>query len=163
MTHQSTISEGFVERRVPVENGVDTLIAQDIGSIESLKPTTISCDWLEEARRQLEAIRSLPANWDTYSSPPPNTRWIDAAFGLLVSLCCAGSIPKPHINPTPHGGVQFEWEAGTRYLEIEIVAERAAEYFWRDAALGSEEEGVVFEGDSLDVAVKYIRRIAASQ
>lgn len=115
----------------------------------------VRCDWLEDAGRQLRAIAKLADDWDGHGAPSPNANWLKAAWGLLVSLCSVAGLPKPHVNPTPRGGVQFEWENGPRYLEVELVAERAAVYLYRDDARGIEDSGEVFVDDSLDHLVKY--------
>ena len=66
-------------------------------------------------------------------------------------------------SPTPAGGVQFEWEAGQRYFEIEIVGERAAECLYCDDAAHVEETGNLFEEESLEQVVAYIRSVGTLQ
>jgi len=123
----------------------------------------VACDWLDDVRRQLQAIAALPAGWDSYGSPSPDVRVLEAAWGLLLCLCQAEGFPKPHVNPTPRGGVQFEWESGDRYFEIEVLTERAATYLYCDEAARTEEAGEVFEGKSLEPVLGYIRRVVAVQ
>ena len=65
-------------------------------------------------------------------------------------------MPKPYVNPTRNGGVQFEWEAGERYFELEVVAEHAATYYWRDHSKADQKEGTIFEGDPLDTVLEYV-------
>jgi hypothetical protein len=55
--------------------------------------------------------------------------------------------------------VQFEWEAGPRYFEIELVAERAAVYLFCDDQAAVEESGEVFEEDSLAPVLRYVQRV----
>lgn len=123
----------------------------------------ILCDWLPDAIRQLAAIIGLPAGWDSHGSPSPDAHAVEAGLGLLASLAKVGGLPNPHVSPTPSGGVQFEWENGDRYFELELVAERAAKYLYCDDAAGVEEEGEVFERESLDPVVRYIFSVAAVQ
>ena len=68
-------------------------------------------------------------------------------------------MPKPYVNPTRNGGVQFEWEAGERYFELEVVAEHAATYYWRDHSKADQKEGTIFEGDPLDTVLEYVWRV----
>ena len=121
------------------------------------------CDWWEDAVKQLQAIRALPTGWDSYGAPPPDSRILHSAMCLLAALSQVEGLAKPHINPTRNGGAQFEWEAGDRYFELEVLAERAATYLYCDDAAGVEEAGEVFEQESLDVVVAYIQSVAAVQ
>jgi hypothetical protein len=119
-----------------------------------------SNDWREAVFRQLDAIESLPSGWDSNRAAPANARLLNSARSLLGSLCSRGWIARPHVSPTPRGGVQFEWEASGRYFEIEIVAERAAEFLFQDLASQTEIEGEIFEGEAVDRVVKYISQVA---
>jgi hypothetical protein len=144
MSRQFTISEDQLER---------------ILGVERLQPT-VRCGWLEDVARQFRAIANLSHGWDSYGSPPPDTRKLDAAWDLLTCLCQGSDLSKPHVNPTPDGGVQFDWEEGRRYFEIVLVAERAATYLFRDDDAGVEETGEVFEVESLNHLLDYVHRVA---
>jgi len=121
----------------------------------------VHCEWLEQAARQFEAIADLPHGWDSYGAPSPDVDKLKAGWQLLVRLCHAGDLPKPHINPTRDGGVQFDWEEGPRYFEIEVEGAGKAGYFWRDDVAAIEEEGAISEEDPLDAVVGFVRRVAA--
>lgn len=116
--------------------------------------------WIDDAVEQLVAISELSAGWDSSGAPSPDKSILQGAFGLLKCLHECGDIPRPHINPTRDGGVQFEWESGSRYFEIEVVAPMAAGYFYEDAATGTQEEGQVFVDESLEAVLSYIRTVA---
>lgn len=118
------------------------------------------CSWLAEAMRQLSAIQSLPPGWDSYGAPIVDPRVLNAAGDLLTCLSMAEPLEKPHINPTRSGGVQFEWESGSRYFELELVGERAATWLYQDQAAGIEEEGEIFENELLNRIVGYIRKVS---
>jgi hypothetical protein len=121
----------------------------------------LRCDWLEDVRTQLQAIESLPEGWDGNGAPPPKIKNLAAALSLLTTLCHARGLRKPHVNPTPCGGVQFEWENGSRYFEIEVVSETVATFLYRDDELGIEDEGEIFEGDDpLNGVLEYVLRVA---
>ena len=107
---------------------------------------------------QLQAIKTLPDGWDSYGASSPDVRKVDAAWGLLLCLSKDESLPRPYVNPTRNGGVQFEWESGGRYFELEVVAERAATYLYRDDDTSVEQSGDVFEDESLDLVVGFIHR-----
>ena len=121
----------------------------------------VHCEWLGQAARQFEAITNLPHGWDSYGSPPPDIDKLDAGWRLLLRLCQAGDLPKPHINPTPSGGVQFDWEQGPRYFEIEVQGSGEATYLWSDDAARVEETGTISEGKPMDAIVQFVRRVGA--
>jgi hypothetical protein len=112
--------------------------------------------------RQLEAIEGLPVGWDSHGAPRPDHRILHSAQWLLTCLCQIEGLAKPHINPTPSGGVQFEWENEPCYFELEVVAERAGAWFFRDDVAREEVEGEVFEGEPLEAVVKCLRRVGAA-
>ena len=91
-------------------------------------------DWLPLVEKQLDAIALLPAGWDSNGAPSPDIHLVESARSLIKCLAQLGAVSKPHVNPTPSGGVQFEWEIDDRYFELEVVAEHAAAYFCRDGA-----------------------------
>ena len=114
------------------------------------------CSWLSEVREQLQAIESLPDGWDSYGAPSPDPHFVACGRRFIERLARVPNLPQPYVNPTRNGGVQFEWEVGERYFELEIVAERAAEYFYRDDIAHMEETGNVFKEDSLEQVLAYI-------
>ncbi len=127
-------------------------------SAEGVRPTVRS-HWLEEAARQFRAIANLPQGWDSYASPPPEVGKLEMGWRLLVCLCQARDLPKPHINPTPSGGVQLDWEEEHLYFEVEVVSESAATYLWVNDVAGVEETGTISEGDPLDAIIQFVRRV----
>jgi hypothetical protein len=73
-------------------------------------------------------------------------------------------LQKPYVNPTRNGGVQFEWEKGQRYFEIEIVDKGAATYLYCDDDAHVEEKGSIFEEeDPLEPMRDYIRKVQSLQ
>ena len=117
--------------------------------------------WLPEVLGKLNAIASLPDGWDSYGAPSPDIHKVEAAGGLLICLAVEQDFPKPYVNPTRSGGVQFEWENGSRSFELEIVGERAATFLYSDSDERVEETGDVFETESLSSVLTYIHRVAS--
>jgi hypothetical protein len=155
MTPQMTISEEDIIERSEIPEYYSCPAPECICHQTRVR----SCDWLQEVFDQLQAIADLPDNWDSYGAYRANEQILISARGLIQSLACVDGISKPHVNPTPDGGVQFEWESGRQYFEVEVVAERAACFLFRDDDLGIEEEGNVFVGESLHTVAEYILRI----
>ena len=157
MTEPQTITERFIERERQQDDYADYT------ATASPPASRFVNSWMPDVWIQLQVIASLPDGWDSYGTPSPDRNKVKAGWGLLDCLCKNAELPKPHVNPTRNGGVQFEWEAGDRYFELEVVAERAATYLYCDDAEGVEETGKVFEEESLEPVLGYIRSVGNLQ
>ncbi len=72
---------------------------------------------------QLEAMKSLPENWDGYGAATPIPEAIELAkdfVGLLESLPGSESIPTIFVSPGRDGGVLVEWDDASYEHELEI-------------------------------------------
>jgi hypothetical protein len=72
---------------------------------------------------RLAEYARLPANWDSYGSPPVSGVALAEALRLLVMaqdrLATAGQGIVPyHTAPVPGGGVQLEWRGRDAGLEV---------------------------------------------
>ncbi|HUY32042.1 MAG TPA: hypothetical protein VMV69_04615 [Pirellulales bacterium] len=124
-------------------------------------PGSAQCvGWLSIVKDQLCAIERLTPGWDSNGADSPDPRLLRAAWNLLECLCEESAIPKPHVNPTRRGGVQFEWEKGPRYFELEVDSERSAAYFFDDEIAQTESEGRISVGDPLEPILKFVQRVA---
>jgi len=119
---------------------------------------TLACKWLADVAQEFDVIANLRAGWDTYGAPQPDLKILNTGWSLLLSLCDKAVVPRPCVNPTRTGGIQFEWEEETRYFEIEVVDEATAVYFYRDDDMACEEEGELTVGNPLDEILDYIAR-----
>ena len=124
---------------------------------------SLEADWFEQALEQFRAIVGLPPGWDSNNAAPPDPKLVQVAAVLLYRLAKSRRVSKPHINPTRRGGVQFEWETGSRSLEVEVVSESCAAYLFQDDEARIEEEGQLAPDEPLDVVAGYIQRVAGSQ
>lgn len=158
MSEETTITERFIEPEEQLDDHADYTATES----RPASPHLIS-SWLADVKKQLKAIISLPNGWDSYGAPSPNGSFLKGAWSLIDCLSEVPGVPKPRVNPTRNGGVQFEWEAGDRYFELEVVAERAATYLYCDDAAGVEKTGNVFEQESLESVLGYIRRVGTLQ
>jgi len=155
---QLTITERFVDEEIRNSEYSDYMLTEP-----RLTPLRLRCSWLPNVWEQLETLASLPDGWDSYGAPSPDLNKVKAAWELLNCLCDATDMPRPHVNPTRSGGVQFEWEVGNRYFELEVVGERAATYLYCDDAAKVEETGDLFEGESLESVLGYISKVGTHQ
>lgn len=75
------------------------------------------------AFEQLEAMRSVPANWDGYDADPPRPDSIDEAAAFLRRMSRAyPEMANPHVTPTRDGGTLFAWDFGPHSLEVHFDA-----------------------------------------
>jgi hypothetical protein len=156
---QLTATEQIINRREEPGSDIEYTVTESESTSKDLVPA-----WLSEVLEQLQAIAALPEGWDSYGAHVPDANKLEAAWALIFCLCRNTDLPKPYVNPTRNGGVQFEWEQGQRYFEIEIVAEVAATYLYCDDNAHVEETGTIFEDeDPLEPLRDYIRKVQALQ
>jgi hypothetical protein len=68
---------------------------------------------------QLELIRTkVNENWDGYGGLAPFPAAVDAATAFFRTVSADPELAKPHVSPTPNGGVQFDWDNGPHHLEV---------------------------------------------
>ena len=88
----------------------------------------------------------LQQDWDSYGSPPVHPTAMAAASRALA-MAAGANTPLPSIGPVAGGGIQFEWNADNRALEITLLPDGTIEYLAIDN--GQEREArVELEPDS---------------
>ena len=114
--------------------------------------------WLKSALADVAQMAALPANWDSYSSPPPRETVCQSAVQLLASIEHAG-FPAPRIVPISGGGLQIEWQYNRRELELEIVAGSHEVLFLKVHEDDSAEEGVcsITDWSTLQALLDWLR------
>ena len=116
-------------------------------------------EWTAQAMRQLHAIEDLQPGWDSQGGERPDLSIVQSARDLLRALSVADDqLSKPRIDPTPGGGVQFTWESGPRYFEIELLDPRRAQFYFVDHGTNTECEGELHVGDSIGEVAQYACR-----
>ena len=115
--------------------------------------------WLETVVDEIESLANRPANWDSYGADSPRRDILDGAKSLVSCIAESGVSFQPLVFPTRSGGVQFEWEKGARYLEIDVVSKSAATFHYSDALKQEISSGEVFEKEFLDDIIGYIRKV----
>jgi|SRR6266496_4461302 len=130
---------------------------------DNVTASTAACveNWLPFAEQQIRAIEELPDGWDSEGAGRPDSRTVRAGLDLLGTIFTAVCVPKPHINPTPSGGVQFDWESGGRYFELEIIDSANASYYFEDEKLGEAKSGALRFGQPHSEFVRLLDRLIA--
>ncbi|HLQ47074.1 MAG TPA: hypothetical protein VK137_20190, partial [Planctomycetaceae bacterium] len=89
------------------------------GAGRAARPWQLSC--LE----QLNAVKTLPRNWDSYGSPPLSDVAYQQACQLIAAVA-VDQLPAPHAGPESGGAVQIDWQLGGRALEVHFLADGTA-------------------------------------
>ncbi len=92
---------------------------------------------------QLEAMRTVPENWDGYGGAAPRPELIDAAVRFLHLVARSGPLPEPFVSPTRTGGVLFEWQQGPHQLEVEIDSRDQGSFAYLNQETGETATGTV--------------------
>ena len=75
--------------------------------------------WLLELLCRLEKLMNLKRNWDGEDGLPVIDDCADEALAILV-MASERAAPKPHISPTPDGGISFEFSKAERELGLDV-------------------------------------------
>jgi hypothetical protein len=108
----------------------------------SVQPRPVA-PWLLQTLTTALELAKMPANWDSYGSPPISDRALFTLVELLHRLTHR-NLPPPHLSPIPGGGLQLEWEMSQRALELEVLPGGTVEYLTterdqvREGPLGDE-------------------------
>jgi hypothetical protein len=111
--------------------------------------------WLQDAQKELQALKKMPENWDSYGSPEITNEASKKVADLLGELARFG-MSKPNIFPVSGGGLQLEWQKNARELEIEILPDGNIEFLIVDQN-GEMREGKAIGGDVLRLTQWYSR------
>lgn len=90
-------------------------------------PYATASDWFLASVGTVARLSKLPADWDSYGSPPVTAEARSQALRLLALLNGQASA-MPQIGPVPGGGLQMEWSQGHRALELEVRPDGSVEF-----------------------------------
>ncbi|MCE9577062.1 MAG: hypothetical protein K8W52_28200 [Deltaproteobacteria bacterium] len=76
---------------------------------------------------RLRQLADLPVGWDGEGGPALKATAKAAAINL-VNRGFFDRVPRPHMGPVMGGGLQFEWQIGSRGLEIEVLPNGSIEF-----------------------------------
>jgi hypothetical protein len=88
---------------------------------------------------QLDAMRTLRADWDGYNADPPSPEVIELAkefVGLLTAFRGADPLREIHVSPGRAGGVLIEWVVARSEHELEIEPDGTWGFLHADRATG---------------------------
>ena len=88
---------------------------------------------------QLDAMRTLAANWDGYNGDPPRSDVLDVAkefVELLAASRPADPFRDVHVTPGRAGGVLIEWADVKFEHELEIEPDGTWGFLHTDRATG---------------------------
>lgn len=92
---------------------------------------------------QLEAMRSVSANWDGYGADAPNASAIDLAKAFVRILGKvrrdADRYPGLSVTPTRVGGVMILWEDQDHEHELEVEPDGSVEFLHESKLTGQME------------------------
>jgi hypothetical protein len=81
----------------------------------------------------LEALKTLPHGWNSYSAPAPNPVAVENAKALVLE-CRRWNIEPEHVGPSAMGGVGVTFSAGDREVVVEFYNDGAAHALFADDA-----------------------------
>lgn len=108
-------SSYFLTERLDLHEALSQKAQQNMQAAETV---------IQEALDELEALRLLPANWDSYGGEPPTAQAIISAENLLhgANMVLGQHVGKrlepEYIAPRADGGIQIEW--GNRPLKVSV-------------------------------------------
>lgn len=90
-------------------------------------PTDALTQWQIHAIKAVLECSLLPANWNTYGSPAPTPVSVNSAIDLVRSVGFE-YLPAPDVVAVAGGGIQLQWVAGRRELELEVLPDGTVEF-----------------------------------
>jgi hypothetical protein len=102
-------------------------------------------DYLEPAFAHLDEFAGLDRDWDSYGADPISGTAIKVARGMLILSAdhigrSFDPAIRPHVAPLADGGVQIEWRAGERALDVEIQADGTLGYLYVERFDGTQRD-----------------------
>ncbi|KAA5546998.1 hypothetical protein FYK55_00850 [Roseiconus nitratireducens] len=79
---------------------------------------------------RVDELRSLNDGWDDDGAIAPSEDAIHVAKQFIRRGWVARNVPE--VRPTADGGLQFDWRAGDRSLEIEVEADGSVYFLKSD-------------------------------
>ncbi len=106
--------------------------------------------WLQGHLAQIDQMRDLRANWDSYGALPVDLDSIALAKSLLSQLAYVDTLEAPTVTASSAGNVAFCWDDGERSLDLEVRPDGILEYaYLNESQPALDEEGETCDEDAL--------------
>ena len=88
--------------------------------------------WLDRACQQLEQLRLLLPNWDSYGAAPVDHTAIKKTAQYLAYLARVVGVPAPGVGAAPDGEVALTWDEAAWSLDASVDATGLIRYVYLD-------------------------------
>lgn len=102
--------------------------------------------WLAPVVAEVNRLMALPNDWDTLGGTPLEPWAAREAIDFLIEYALPET-PAPIIAPWNDGGVHLEWRARELLVEVDISPGESQTLYYRDHALGREEDRPIEPSD----------------
>jgi hypothetical protein len=109
-----------------------------------------------ELWKQLEKLRDLSKDWDTYKADPPNDFALDRAKEIL-SILIESDFPPTRIMASVEGGVGFVFTHKDKYGDIECLNSQEIVAVIYDRKTEPDAWSVALDSQSIRLAINKIR------
>lgn len=92
---------------------------------------------------RLQELLKLPCGWDSYGASKVSLECVLGAANWFGRLSSHREASAPSAVPLADGGVQLEWHAGGRSLEVVFRPVAEPTFYYYDQQSGEEVEGVL--------------------
>ena len=100
--------------------------------------------WVKPTILAFVRIQNLTDGWDSYGGKATNRDLIKQSIFILGQIMQPDS-PAPSVVPIGDGGIQMEWHRRQQDLEIVLAADDAPQFYYKNRATGTEQEGFANE------------------
>ncbi len=105
--------------------------------------------WHQDCIKRIERLRELKHNWDSYGANPVDRGSIEFAKQLVREFAQVTGIDCPRVaaSPAGHVALSWEWQGGSRELDLEILPDGMLRYSYLD----EKQPNADAEGDTADL------------
>lgn len=112
------------------QNAMTAVYGETLGNLAF--PIDTLLGWQLAALEKLSRLHGLKPNWDSYGSPPISDDVLEIAQRLVGEANV--DAPTPRVVPVSGGGVQVEWEHGTRLFVVLVRSDFSIEVYAEDGS-----------------------------
>lgn len=109
-----------------------------------------------------EEFRALEDGWLDGEGVAPSWAFLQRAERAIWHLVEVVGIDRPHVYPTPEGGLQAEWDIGDKAVQITFSPNGRNIYMYGVATWPGSEGSDLDETDDLSVAEQWVRSLGVA-